>query len=310
MTEQTFNTAAEKPRHVALGVMVLTAAFFSTNIIFGRYISGETSPFALACARWFAVCALLMPFAFGQRHQIGAFIKDQFPRLVLMGIFGMGVCGGGVYWALQYTSATNATLIYSTAPLLIITLEGLLRGRRTSTLEIFGTVLAFIGVAIIVARGSWSTIATLSFNIGDVMIAAAALSWAFYSLIYKSTDMRGLKPVSLFMVMAFFGGLVNLPLAAYELATAPVIPDQLSTWLAIGGIIFVSSLLAFTGYQFGIRALGPSLAGVFMYLMTPFGVLMAIIFLGETLAPWHIIGISAVVAGIVLAVWASLRRSA
>lgn len=302
--------AADVSRPVALGVMVLTAAFFSTNIIFGRYVSGETSPFLLACVRWFLVCALLSPFAFAQRDQILGFVRGNIGRLMLMGIFGMGICGGGVYWGLQYTSATNATLIYSTAPLLIITLEALFRGRRTTALEILGTLLAFAGVAIIVARGTWSTIATLDFNIGDVALAAAALSWAFYSLIYKSTDMRGLKPASLFMIMAFFGGLANLPLAAFELATNPVIPDQIETWLAIGGIVFVSSLLAFTGYQFGIRALGPSLAGIFMYLMTPFGVLMAIVFLDETLAPWHIVGIATVIAGIVLAAWSGLRRSA
>lgn len=310
MTQAPATLPQEASRTVALATMVLTAAFFSTNIIFGRFISGETSPFLLASARWFMVCALLVPFAASQSKKISAFVSANFGRLLLMGALGMGICGGGVYWGLQYTSATNATLIYSTAPLLIIALEGLFRGRRTNVLEVIGTLLAFAGVAVIVTRGSWQTVSTLDFNIGDVAIAAAALSWAGYSLIYKSTDLSGLKPVTLFAIMAFFGGLANAPVAAYELATDPMVPDQLQTWAAIAGIVLISSLLAFTGYQFGIRVLGPSLAGIFMYLMTPFGVVMAIVFLGETLQPWHIAGIIAVVSGIVLAVWASLRRSA
>lgn len=290
-------------------VMLITPALFSTNIVFGRFVSGETTPFLLASIRWLCVGLLLAPFAFRDLGSVRAFLRANGMRLLLLGFLGMGVCGGGVYLGLQYTTATNATLVYSTAPLLIIALEGLFRGRRTTVLEVLGTIIAFAGVAVIVARGSWETVTSLSFNTGDLLIALAALSWAVYSLLYKTTDTASVKPVTLFALLALAGALVNAPLGIYELATAPTIPDQTETWLAIVGIVLISSLLAFSGFQYGIRTLGPSLAGIFMYLMTPFGVLLAILFLGETLENWHIWGITAVIGGIILAVrpWQYLR---
>jgi len=255
----------------------------------------------LATLRWLSVGVILAPFAFADWATIRALISRHGRRLLLLSFLGMGVCGGGVYFALQYTNATNATLIYSAAPLLIILLEAVFKGRRTNLVEMSGVLIAFIGVAIIVSRGNWATIAEMRLNSGDLLIALAALAWAAYSLIYKDTDMTHLRPVTIFALLALGGALVNAPMGIYELATEPAIPHSLTGWMAIAGIIVISSLAAFTGFQYGVRQFGPSLAGIFMYLLTPCGVLLAVIFLGEELAGYHYAGITAVICGIVLA---------
>ncbi len=71
-----------------------------------------------------------------------------------------------------------------------------------------------------------------------------------------------------------------------------------------------SSLLAFSGFQFGVRTLGPSVAGVFMYLLPPYGVLMAVAILGESFEPFHAAGIALVMGGVILATLPTRRRLA
>ena len=82
-----------------------------------------------------------------------------------------------------------------------------------------------------------------------------------------------------------------LPLAVYAAWQGANLPAAPAVIVSIAGIVFVSSLVAFSSYQFGVRALGASTAGLFMYLMTPYGVIMAVLFLGEewfsTLDPIH-----------------------
>ena len=283
-------------------VMVLTPLFFSTNIIFGRYVADETAPFVLAFLRWAAVAAILMPWAlWHDRPALTATLRRHWRLLAGLGVLGMGISGGGVYWGLEMTTATNATLIYSTAPVLIILLERVFRGRAIAGREAFGMALAFLGVGWIILRGDPSTLAKLSLNPGDLLIALAALSWAAYSILYRNEALSRLDNLSLFGLIACFGALANLPFAMIDLARGDGLPATPAAWQATAGIVVIASLMAFSGFQFGVRALGASLAGLFMYLMTPYGVLLAIVFLGERLEPFHGPGIAAVLIGIAVA---------
>lgn len=294
--------AASPSLALPYAVMIATPLFFSTNIIFGRFVAGETAPFVLAFLRWSAVAAILLPVAIARKGpMLTAVLADHWRLLIGLGVLGMGICGGGVYLGLTHTTATNATLIYSVSPVLIILLERAFRGRRIAPREALGTVLAFTGVAWIVLRGDPATLVGLSFNPGDLLIALAALAWAGYSILYRTEGLGRLDNLSLFALVAAFGAVANLPLAAIDLARGEGLPATADAWWATAGIVAISSLLAFSGFQYGVRALGASIAGLFMYLMTPFGVMLAVIFLGERLAAFHGIGIVLVLTGIAAA---------
>ena len=102
-------------------------------------------------------------------------------------------------------------------------------------------------------------------------------------------------------LVAGAGALLLAPFAAYEFATGAAMPTSLSAWGSIAGIVVFASLLAFSGFQFGVRALGASLTGIFMYLLPVYGVLLAVIFLGESFERHHMLGIALVMGGLILA---------
>ncbi|MAS07456.1 MAG: EamA family transporter [Ahrensia sp.] len=282
-------------------VMLAAPLFFSTNLVFGRYVTGEVTPFLLATIRWAAVAAILSPLLYLHRDTVVPLLRTQWKRLAVLGFLGMGICGGGIYLALKYTTATNGTLIYTTSPVLIILLERLFLGRRSHFREMAGTLIAFAGVAVIVLRGSFETALSLSFNIGDLLVFAGAVSWAGYSILYRSEPVRHVGNLPLFALVAIFGALSNLPVALWELAEGDALPTEAHSWAAIAGIVLISSLLAFSTFQFGVRALGASIAGVFMYLLPPYGVGLAILLLGEEFHTYHAAGIALVMAGVITA---------
>ena len=181
-------TSAAPPslaRFIPLIVMLLTPLFFSSNLIFGRSTIPEVAPFTLAFLRWSAAFLLISPFLWRSRARVHSYVTTYPAHWLLLGFLGMWICGAGVYYALQFTTATNGTLIYTTSPLMIIILERLFFGRPTSWREIAGILVGFLGVAIIVLKGDFAGIAQSSFNWGDLMFIAAALSWAGYSVLLK-----------------------------------------------------------------------------------------------------------------------------
>lgn len=295
------STSQPSPSPLPFLVMLASPLFFSSNLVFGRYVTGEVAPFLLATMRWGAVALILSPLLVMHRASVVPLVREQWRRLALLGILGMGICGGGIYLALKYTTATNATLIYTTSPVLILLLERVFIGRRSHAREIIGTAIAFAGVAVIVLRGSIETALSLSLNIGDLLVFAGAVSWAGYSILYRSEPVRQIGNMPLFGLVAIFGALSNLPVALWEIGQGDAFPTEPHSWAAIGGIVFISSLLAFSTYQFGVRALGASIAGVFMYLLPPYGVGLAIAFLGEDFRPFHAAGIALVMAGVIIA---------
>jgi drug/metabolite transporter (DMT)-like permease len=299
--DKALDDRTQASRTPAFLVMLLVPLFFSSNVVLGRGVIDEVSPFILAAIRWSVVALLLAPFLIADRKRVRNAVARNAGLLLLLGFLGMFVCGAGVYLALRSTSATNGTLIYTTSPVIILLLEWMFLKRAISLRAGIGSLIAFIGVAAIVLRGDPTALLALDFNIGDLIFVVAAISWAGYSILYRSPSLAHMPNMSLLALLAAFGSALLVPAALVEYALGGTLPSSASAWGGIGGIILFASLLAYTGFQFGIRRLGAATAGAFMYLLPPCGVMLAVLFLGETLYPFHLVGIALVTVGIMLA---------
>ncbi len=285
----------------AYAVMVLTPLLFSTNIIFGRVTVHEVAPFTLAFLRWGFCAVILAPFVIGSAGKVRVILRDRLPLIVILGFLGMWMAGAVVYLSLQVTTATNGALIYTTSPLWIILLERIFAGRSIRRREIAGIILAFIGVAAIVIQGRLTTFAINMLNLGDVGFLLAALSWAGYSILFRDPQITQLPILSLFGLACTAGAVLLFPFAAWEFLSGARMPVTETAWLGIAGIVVFSSLFSFSGFQFGIRRLGPSISGIFIYLVPVYGVVLAVVFLGESFQLHHLIGTLLVLGGVIIA---------
>ena len=275
--------------------------FFSSNVIFGRGVIGDVSPFVTAFLRWFFSALFIAPFIVSDWRACLAFIRAKTALWLTLGVLGMGICGGVVYWGLTMTSAANGTLIYTTSSLFIILFQRILHGRFIGRLELVGMVIAFAGVAAIVLKGDVSQLLHLNFNLGDLAILAASISFAAYSLLLRDPAARKMASLSLFGVIALSGALVLLPPAAIELANGGMLPSSAIAWAKVGGIILFASIAAFSCFTHTVRVFGPATAGITLYMMPPVSIVLAAVFLGESFEHYHAIGIVLVTGGVVLA---------
>ena len=291
------DSSAARARDLLL--VVLVPLFFATNVVIGRSVADEVGPWTLAFLRWSLALLIVLPFAAGSLRGSLPALRAQGRVIAALAFLGMFVCGGVVYVALHHTTATNATLIYASANVMILVLEWLFRGRPSGLRELAGTVLAFSGVAIVALRGE--RLADFTFNPGDLLIAVAALAWAIYAVVLKRPGLTAIPGLAQFAATMAIGALLLLPMTAWEIATGPALPRSAQGWLAVAGVALIPSVGAFFGYQYGVRRFGPATMAMTSYLWTPYGVLLALIFLGETLYAYHLIGLALIVPGVVLA---------
>ncbi len=285
----------------AYAVLVLMPLFFSSNLIIGRAAVAGVEPWTLAFWRWFLAFLILLPVAWPGLKSHRAALLRHWREILGLGFLGMWICGGIVYISLKHTTATNGVLLYTSSPVFILLLEMAFRGHRTTLRQVAGIAMAFFGVATIILRGDLARLAAFDFNIGDVGIAAAAFSWAIYSVVLKRAALTSLPTVVLFAAIALAGWLVLLPMTAWEIFVLGHFPTGVNAWASIFGLAFVSSVLAFSAYQYGVKTVGPTVTGIFLYLLPAYGVVMAVLFLGEELRAFHAAGFVLVTAGVILA---------
>jgi drug/metabolite transporter (DMT)-like permease len=63
-------------------------------------------------------------------------------------------------------------------------------------------------------------------------------------------------------------------------------------------VALFSSVVAYIFWNRGVELVGANVAGLFVHLMPVFGVVLAWLFLGEELSPYHVAGIMLILTGI------------
>lgn len=290
-----------KSKSGVYALLALMPLMFASNLVIGRASAGLVEPWTLAFWRWAIATLILLPFAWRGIVAGWDAFRSAMREISILGALGMLICGGIVYISLHATTATNATLIYTASTFLIALFDAVYFGNKLTLSRIAGIVIGFLGVATIVLQGELTRVVTLDLNWGDLGIAICALAWAVYSVMLKSEKLRDLPSLPLFALIAAVGALTLVPPMLYEAVALGAVPSERRAWISILALAIIPSVGAYGIYQYGVKVVGPSITGVFFYLVPVYGVVLAVLTLGETFRTYHAVGLVLVVAGVVLA---------
>jgi drug/metabolite transporter (DMT)-like permease len=250
---------------------------------------------------------LLLPFVIKPIWQQRDVIKANFGKICFLAVLSITGFNSLAYIALQYTTATNATLLNSFIPIFILVITGLFFKEKISTKQIFGVVVSLIGVLVILSRLDIEIIKQLEINKGDLWMLVAALDWALYSIFLKYLRPEGLSPLPFLGIMVIIGTLVLVPLLLINPFNEQPIVWNNDMIKALAYISIFPSIFAYLAWNYGMQKLGAATGGQYIHLMPLFGALMAVIFLGESIQLYHLIGGACIALGLWLSI--SLNKS-
>ena len=179
----------------------LAPLFWAGNFVLARALHESLPPIALSFWRWALACLILLPFAGSQLWAQRRLLLRHWRILGLLGLLGVTNYNTFAYLGLQTTSATNAVLLQSVTPLLILVLSVPLLRQPVGAPQSFGILLSLAGVVVIVVRGDLAGLARLQLNRGDLWVLAAAASWALYSVCLRWRP-AALTPLTFLAAMA------------------------------------------------------------------------------------------------------------
>jgi len=280
------------------------ALFWSGNFVIGRAFSADIQPVTISYLRWSTALLVILPFTIKSLIFQWPVIRANLALLVFMGAFGVAGFNTFAYLGLNQTTATNALLINSFIPILIILLSRIAPGTPISVAKIIGILISTCGVLLLVSRGNIHNLTSFKINQGDLWVLLAAFVWAVYSISLRWRPAGITAPVFLSFTM-IVGVLILSPVYWLNLMGEPSFVVNTPNVVAIAYVALFASIGAFLFWNQGVKVVGAGTAGQFIHLMPVFGTIMAIVFLDERLFWFHVAGATAIAIGIYL----SLRKA-
>jgi drug/metabolite transporter (DMT)-like permease len=278
-------------------LLTLTALFWAGNFVMGRALKNNIPPISLGFWRWMMAFLILVPFGMPHVRTQWPLLRQCWRLLTVYGVLGVLCFNTCIYIGLHSTTATNALLLNSVIPILIVLLSYLLAGTPVSSRQVLGIVISLSGVLTIICRANPTVLMSLQINRGDLWILAAVISWALYTFLLRQRPVE-LHPLS-FLTSIIAIGLIPLSLLYIgEFNRVGGFAIELNTGISILYMALFPSVLAFIFWNQAVREVGPNKAGLFLYLMPVFGAVLSAVFLGESIQIFHLIGMGLIFSGI------------
>lgn len=291
----------------------LLSAFFLIYFIWGstylaiRYAIETIPPFLMAGTR-FLTAGMLMYCFLRLRGADNPSLK-QWLQLGTVGVF-MFLCGNGfVVWAEQFINSGLAALLVSTLPLWLLLLDWLwANGPRPTLPALVGIALGITGTVLLIdpARIAGSGVHLP----GASMVVLASVGWAVGSIYSKKFK----HPPSIFMSAAcqMIGGGVALLLTSILLGETTGFALSSVSRVSIGGFFYLmvfGSMIAISAYVWLLQNASAASISTYAFVNPAVAIFLGWLIADEAINTHILLGAGVILAGVVLVIRASTRRT-
>jgi drug/metabolite transporter (DMT)-like permease len=285
-------------RLLALVSLTILMIVWGSTFLVTKQAVDEVPPLTLGALRYLIAAGALALIAIPQGRR--ALLR---PPLTLGQLVALSVSGASLFiialnYALLWGSVTQAALIYALTPAAVALGAVFGLKERLSRTRLIGIVLSVAGVVVVVASGGKTADAPHPLLAAIAMLVVVA-AWAAYTIIAKRV--AGADQVVLMTWVVGAGAVTLLPFAGYEIAQVGWPAISVRGWAGVIFLGVIASGVAYLVYNWTLRHLEASVVGALTNLDPVVGVLSAVVFLGEVLNGWQIVGGIGALAGMWLA---------
>ena len=281
-----------RSRRRDLGLASLGAFFFGCTVLFSRTVAREQLAPAVALGVRFGVAGLLLLGLLAALHRPMLPPPGERLAAIALGLFVYAVESTCFYMGLQRGTAAAVALIFYAYPAVIALVETVTGAIRLRARTIAALGLSISGSAIVAVGGGEVAITTA----GVLLVCGSIVMFSSYALlsdrVLRRTD--SLTAAAWTAIGASAGvTLFGAARGQLEMPSGHVLAALVANGFATAA--------AFTLFFMVLGRIGPTRTGICMALEAVTGIVLAAIFLGESVRPVVAIGGVAVLAGAVLA---------
>ncbi len=262
--------------------LILTTLFWGGTFIAGRILADSVAPADAAFMRFVLAAATLAVLTRMIDGRLRLPPRDQLVSLLLLGFTGVFCYNICFFNGLRYIEAGRASLIIALNPMAITVGAVFFFGERLSLLQCVGLLISLFGAFLVISNGNPAILVSGGFGWGEIAILGCVISWAAYSLIGRNV-LKSMSPLSAVFYSALFGALMLFPATLVGEAPLEIHTYSSADWISLLFLGILGTAAGFSLYYQAIRVIGSARSSVFINLVPLFSILLAWIFLGETI---------------------------
>ncbi len=261
--------------------VVLVTIFWGASFVATKFVVNVFEPFPAALYRFLIALFILLPFT-------------RKKKIANINAFWSGFWGITMYFvfentALRYTSPTNAAVIVSSVPLLYVLFTHVFHKVKTNKYHYLGSVLAFLGVALVILNGRMMKLNPL----GDILAFGAAISWVFYThYVVRIKDVVGIDQT---FSITFWGVVTLVPFSLLQNMQAKFEIKSVSSLIYLG---IVCSALGYLLWNKSIEVIGDRKTTNFIYFIPLVTVISEFVLMKSKPTIYNILGVTMLILGL------------
>ena len=287
-------------RSIAHIALVFTNLFFAINLSAVKHLTNIqlVKPFGLNVVRIGVSVLLFWGMYLLKPANIKIDRQDRM-RLFLCALSGIAINQIFFIKGLSLTYPIHAALLLLITPILIVFIAAWILKERLGLFKLSGLALGICGALVLIlakdASGNGANVL-----LGDLFIIVNAISYTIYFIIVKPLMVKYNAIVVLRWIFTI-GLVLVLPFGWIEFTEIPWQQYHAIDFTSMGLIVITGTFLAYLFNLYGIKILGASVAGFYIYTQPVFAALIAMLFLHEQLSLYKIIAAALIFSGVYLA---------
>jgi drug/metabolite transporter (DMT)-like permease len=281
---------------IALWMVVV---IWGANYPITKFGLQEIPPVIFTALR-FLVAAPVMLTVLRWREGALDFSREDFSRLLLLGLVSVSVYQILFNAALKYTTAGNVALALGISPIFTALFGALSGQERLRPLFLAGSVIASIGLGMVIGTDNPSLAQYPEASFGNLLAGIAAALWGLYPIMAKPL-LRHHSSLWVTTHTTLLGTVALIIIVIPELGTMQWQHISVTAWGAVLYSGIMATVVAFIIWYRGIDKLGASRTMIYMYMVAPTAMLVAAFTIGEVPRPVQMIGAVVAILGVALA---------
>ncbi len=282
---------------IPYGAALLSMIFWSFSFVWVKVVYEAYGPLTTVLFRLILSAGMLLAFTLLSR-KLQRIKPGDLKYFVMLAFFEPFLYFMGESYGLKYVSSTVAAVIVATIPLFSPILAWHFYKEKLSRTNLFGLVITFLGVSLVVLDNSFNFTAS---PLGVALEFVAVLGAIGYSSVLKGISHR-YNTFTIITYQNLIGATFFLPFwLGLEMNDFLQIPFDAKAFWAIIKLAIFASTFAFILFTYSVRTLGINKSNIFINVIPVCVAIIAFIILGDRLNFHQMVGIAIVISGLFLA---------
>ncbi|WP_018781786.1 DMT family transporter [Bacillus sp. 95MFCvi2.1] len=277
----------------------LAASIWGGMYVVSKYVLDFIPPLTLVWLRFiiaFVVLYMILKTTKRKQKTTIQINKKDWLLFAWIGFIGYFVSITCQFVGTKLSDAHTSSLVTSATPAFMVVFATLILKENLTTRRILSTVLATLGVTIVIG---WD-IEVGSYFIGTIILVGAAITWALLSIYVKIASQQ-FSSLVITTYAIFFSLFFITPCMIWELQSNPI--GDLNTTIILGILYLgiISTAGAFFLWNKGLELMDASIGSLFFFFQPIVGSLLGWLLLNETLNRNFFIGGALIIFSVIIA---------